>query len=313
MSPDEIDRRFVFAKQNVLRKRKLEAKLGELLRIQDEASEKLAELKKQMLKERDDVQQLEGLGLTGLLALVSGTKEEKLQKERKEYAAAQLKFDEATLTVQQASDEVNACQSELTTFEDAEGELAKIATVKEEWLVESGDERANKLLQYSEEVADLRAMRREIEEAIEVGIVARRSLEDAKDELVSARNWGTWDLAGGGMFVTAMKHQRMDNAQRLVSNAQGHLGRFQAELADTSERLNLSLQLDSFTRFADLFFDGILMDWMVQSNIRNSLDACINALKMTESALDECYSQLSKLKDELKDIDDARLKLIDHA
>jgi len=53
-----------------------------------------------------------------------------------------------------------------------------------------------------------------------------------------------------------------------------NLERFQEELADAGVRLNLALEIDGFSKFADFFFDGIISDWIVQSKIQNASSVC---------------------------------------
>ena len=36
----------------------------------------------------------------------------------------------------------------------------------------------------------------------------------------------------------------------------------------------MDLYMDSFTSFADYFFDNLIKDWIVQSKINRSLDGC---------------------------------------
>ena len=55
---------------------------------------------------------------------------------------------------------------------------------------------------------------KEKREAIEAGHRALNSLQAAKENLNSAKNWGLVDMFGGGFFTTMLKHSKMDQAKR---------------------------------------------------------------------------------------------------
>lgn len=43
---------------------------------------------------------------------------------------------------------------------------------------------------------------------------ALKSLRNAQDSLNSAKNWGLWDMFGGGFISTMAKHSKMDSAKQ---------------------------------------------------------------------------------------------------
>ena len=55
---------------------------------------------------------------------------------------------------------------------------------------------------------------KEKREAIEAGRRALNSLQTAKENLNSAKNWGLADMFGGGFFTTMLKHSKMDQAKQ---------------------------------------------------------------------------------------------------
>ena len=49
-------------------------------------------------------------------------------------------------------------------------------------------------------------LEKEKREAIDAGNRALKSLRNAQDNLNSAKNWGLWDMFGGGFISTMAKH-----------------------------------------------------------------------------------------------------------
>jgi type II secretory pathway pseudopilin PulG len=183
---------------------------------------------------------------------------------------------------------VEELRGKLAEFREAEAEYARLLEEKERLLAQAGDPRAERLLALSEQAADLRSEQKELKEAMEAGEAARSALQEVQSDLQSASNWGTWDMIGGGAFVTWAKHSKIDDARHSAHKAQRHLHRFREELADADQRLHASLDIGGFSTFADYFFDGLIADWVVQSKIQNASSACSSALDQVSAALSKC-------------------------
>ena len=111
---------------------------------------------------------------------------------------------------------------------------------------------------------------KEKREAIEAGRRALNSLQAAKENLNSAKNWGLVDMFGGGFFTTMLKHSKMDQAKRNMEQAKYDLRNFSRELNDVNMACNLNIDTGDFLSFADYFFDGFVVDWVVQDRINNA-------------------------------------------
>ena len=113
---------------------------------------------------------------------------------------------------------------------------------------------------------------KEKREAIEAGRRALNSLQAAKENLNSAKNWGLVDMFGGGFFTTMLKHSKMDQAKRNMEQAKYDLRNFSRELNDVN---------------ADYFFDGFVVDWVVQDRINNAKRQVEEAIRRTESIVNQ--------------------------
>jgi len=122
---------------------------------------------------------------------------------------------------------------------------------------------------------------------------SRRELERAANSLNSAESWGTWDILGGGALSDMAKYSHIDEAVQYIEEANGKLGRFRRELADVDITIDVNVNISSFDRFADYFFDGLIADWNVQSKIKDSkhsVDTVINHVKTVISGLKSRYN-----------------------
>ena len=310
---NEINDRLMQTKGRLRSKRKLEAMLPQAQQALREEQDRSSKLKDRLASEKADVDKLEGLSLTGLFYSVLGTKREHLDKEKEEYLAAKLKYDESVEAVEDAEKAVQRLRNELAAFEHVDQEYESLIEEKERLLAESRDPRGERLLSLSEQLADLTSDRKELREAVQAGEAAKKALEQVQSELSSATNWGTWDMLGGGMISTMAKHSKIDSAKQHAHFAQRQLRRFQEELADAGQRLHVSLEIGGFSKFADFFFDGLIADWVVQSKIREASSACSSAMSRVSSAVAECRRRLSETEREIEAVSHRRRESIEEA
>ena len=123
--------------------------------------------------------------------------------------------------------------------------------------------------------------RREVNEAIDVADDAIYHLKSARRCLDSAGTWGLFDIFGGNMITGLLKHSKMASAEREIDDARYALQKFSKELRDV--RGFSSIHIDEFLTFADFFFDGFVMDVIVQSKISTAKRQCDDAIRQVES------------------------------
>ena len=130
-------------------------------------------------------------------------------------------------------------------------------------------------------------MEKEKREAIDAGRRAINSLKTARDNLNSAKNWGLADMFGGGFFTTMFKQSKMEQARQNMEQAKYDLRNFSRELNDVNMACDLNLNTEDFLSFADYFFDGFVVDWMVQDRINNARHQVEEAIRRTEYIINQ--------------------------
>ena len=124
--------------------------------------------------------------------------------------------------------------------------------------------------------ADPNAALREIDEAIRAGERALDSLREAKNQLNSARSWGIYDMIGGGLISSMIKHSKIDQANEWMDQANRDLRCFAKELRDVDGE-DLQIDTGSLVTMLDIFCDNFFSDLLVQQKI-NDGRARIDAL-----------------------------------
>lgn len=231
---------------------------------------KVGVLKAKKQLEQADVDKLEGRSLAAFFAGIRGNKEEKLNKERQEARAAAVKYDMTARELEAVECDLSRNREELEGLGDIDQRRDQIMTAWAQEVKTAGGPMGQTILGLEEQIAAAEAQQREIREAITAGESALVIVESIQKSLGDAEGWGTWDMLGGGFLSTMFKHDALDEAQSKVEGLQVALRRFRNELVDVEISADLQLTLDDFTQFADYFFDGLFMDWTVQSEIGKS-------------------------------------------
>lgn len=237
----------------------------ELVRLE----EALQTANRRLEEEEKDVERLTGVSISNFLYTLAGKKERKLDEEQREAVAARLKYDETDRAVRDTQLQIALIDRQLLEIAGWKNDYDRIFREKEQQILEGNTE----LRELAERQADLGVEAKELNEAIRAGRSVQDDLSRAEEELQSARNWGTYDMLGGGMISTHIKHSRLDEAMNRIYAAQTNLRRFEQELRDVGGSLDASkLEVGGLLRFSDFFFDGFLADWLVQGRIHDALE-----------------------------------------
>jgi hypothetical protein len=310
---EELNTELVAVKEKLRIRQKLSDDLDRTQNMLGEQTSRLKKLEVTMQKEGADVEKLEGLSLTGLFLAVLGDKQTQLEKERQEYLAAKLKYDECKYSVSALERDTDDLKARISGLGDLDSQYRDVVEKKEQLLSQGDDRAATKLIELSEALADTQSDIRELKEAIESGQAVLAGLDGVVGSLRSAKNWGTFDMIGGGLIATAVKHSHIDKARESVHQVQQSLRAFQRELADVDSRTGIEIDIGSFATFADYFFDGLIVDWVVQSRIGQSLDSAVEAAERVRGVVRRLQSNLKGAQAERNAVQQQKQKLIEQA
>jgi hypothetical protein len=308
---ESLEARLQKAREEKESAEQLERKLRATKEDLEQARRNSKELEKVLHKEKRDIEKLQGLSLSNLFATVLGSKEEKMDKERQEYLAAELRFETALNLVKTLASQVEELEQQLLPLKDIKRKYQAILKEKEERLKTRGGKAAEALFALAEEEGRLVALGRELQEAQEAASQGIGALGDLADCLDSAAGWGTWDMLGGGMISTAIKHSKIDGAKGQAMRAQRYLERLSRELADVQIESNLRIDIGGLATFADYFFDGLIADWVVQSRI-NDAKSRVTVLRKRVASIERSLStEIQKTAARVREIKRQRAALVE--
>ena len=267
------------------------AQLTGLYEQRDDLNRQKQTLTQALAEEQADVDKLEGISLSALLYSILGKKEEKLDQEKAEVCAVAARLSSVTY-------QLTTVEEDISRLEGQQGELLRhqarydqLIQEKTDYLKRQDPARGVEISRLEARIDQIDSQITETMEAVSAGNDALDQAEVVQRELSSADSWGTFDLLGGGMLTTMVKHSHLDQAQRNIQYLQNKLIRFRSELSDVTIYADIQAQTGEFLRFADYFFDGLFADWMVLDHIHNA-----------QAQISDVQHKLSELLDRLEDM-----------
>ena len=261
--------------------------------------QEVAQRQAQWDREQRDVDRLERVSLSSVWASLRGSKEDDLDREKAEAAAARFKLQEAERQLDEIRFEIRDRQDRVDADADCETRYETVLLEKEQEYRAKDPALAARLADIEQRELQIVSRHKELQEAINAGDRALFQIDAALEKLSDAESWSALDLFGGGLLTDMMKYSNMDEAQYLMERVQSDLWRYRAELADVAQTVSFDLQSGSVLRMADYFFDNIFTDWAVRDRImqtgyelqevadrvRRIQDGLIRDLKKTEQEL----------------------------
>ena len=245
--------------------------LAETLRQQEWQCQREAErLRLSWDKEQADVDRLDRVSLSSLLANLTGRKAERLEKEEAEALAARLRYQSAQQQLEEVCRELENCQARVAASADCPARYEACLRARQAALKDADPVLGERIGRLEADIAALTRRRKELQEALDAGARVLERLGRAIDKLDSAGGWSTWDLLGEGLVSDMMKYSRLDEAQEQIESLRGDLRRYQAELADVERIEHFDVRPGGMMQAVDIFFDNIFTDWMVRDQIQRS-------------------------------------------
>lgn len=174
-----------------------------------------------------------------------------------------LQFTQAQIT------QVEAKRAQGLNTDDLLAEVQQLRTKKRLYVMQYQPAQAEQLAELEDQQANAIRLLYEVEEAIEAGQKAKQLIAMLMQQLDTARGYSAWDLFGGGLFITHLKHSEIDKVKSILPNVHAALQQFQNELLDVDhyEISAVNVDTDGFVKFADYFFDDIFSAWSVNSQL----------------------------------------------
>ena len=276
------------------------------------AFKNLSTLEAKLQKEFRDIEQLEKLSVKGLFHQVLGSKEAQIEKERQEYLQASLKYDEAKKTSDLLEYERSLLENKVQNIPKLQTRLNSLIKIREKEIIAENSLISKQVLDMLKMIDAQQHFAQLVADVQQTGKDAILVLEKMIRHLQKAKNWGQWDMAGRQRGASFMKHSSIDQARDLSYSTQHLLVRFEKDLQQIygEEQFNFNIQLESFSRFTDIFFDNLISDWIVQRKIQNALNNVLTVRDRVLRILQSLDAEIVKAETQAAALEDQRKQLI---
>lgn len=260
----------------------------------------LDSLIEQRKKEYKDVEKLEKLSTTSLMARIKGTKDQQLEKEKVEYLNVLNKEEAAARECQELTSLISQTEKQIYQLEDLFQTKSKLETELKELIhnvchgvvdpIEDAiEQRLTNLENQIGPITDNRSRIFRAKNHLEHAIA---DLNYALEALRSASGFSTWDILGGGLIADSIKHSRMSDARNRVHNAHNNIQRAIHEYPDIRSSLSKAY-VEEMSFFWDGFMDNIFSDLAARDKIHRSRESVRQALQDASRANQWLENKLS--------------------
>ncbi|MFX1507909.1 MAG: hypothetical protein ACFFDC_17620 [Promethearchaeota archaeon] len=285
------------------------AYLNNLIQNFNDAQRRLNNLSEQREKEYLDVEKLEKLSVTSLMARVKGTKDQQLEKEKVEYLtvlnkeeAAKREYQQLQDVISQTQAQVNELEELLNTKTNLDKELETLINQVCEGVPDPIEDAVEqRLVALEDQIGPITNNRSRVFRAKNHLEHAITDMNRALESLRSASGFSTWDLLGGGLIVDSMKHSRMSEARNSVHSAHNNIQRAIQEYPEIRGSLS-SAYVEEMSFFWDGFMDNIFSDIAARDKIHRSMESVRQALHDASNANHWLENNLRAINNQFTDL-----------
>ncbi len=294
---DQLNNQIMETRNLLLKRKKLQNTRIELDKQLKKRSEDLEHASKVLQDANNDVLKLEGFSMQSLLAIITSSKQEKLEIERAEAYAAKLKYNQIVDDIERIEYQRNSVSNELDSMQGVQDEFNELMLQKEKLLQENFLNSQVMKSDIENQINDLKQYLIEINEAKYVADEVYELVQQIKKSLSSASGYSTWDLVGGGLIASSLKHQKMTDAGENAKILHNKLNDLRFELADVATTSdNFTVDISNMLYFTDVFFDNIFTDLATASKISKAMQ-CIDE---TDIKVKDIISNLNVLDKDIQ-------------
>ncbi len=114
-------------------------------------------------------------------------------------------------------------------------------------------------------------LHKEINKAYNAGLRAQEALNEALYYLERAKDIGILDIVGGSLITSLSKYKNIEKANSYIDIFERNMRSFAKQLLDVKFQGNLKVEISTFLKVTDIYFDQIASDTIVQKKIADSL------------------------------------------
>jgi len=271
----------------------------------EKQTETLALLEIQINKSADAIETLENLveqPLRKIFHKMLGNKKQQVERERQNYLMYILRHQEGKKKLAANEFQYQVLKKKLRSLRNVDETFEKLLQSKKQQLKYRNKELAKKIIHFETNIRADQSMRKEIKEAVEAGLVAKKELNKLKEALVVMGPWHSQISPSYSSNLSYQQKSYINNLLAEISKVNGTIDDFIQELLDVSTHYQLDYDqfVDRISQFLVEFYDGLITDWVLHKEI-----------KMTIHLIDDTMAKVQRILFMLEN-DAKKSLLLDH-
>lgn len=231
-----------------------------------------------------------------------------MDKEYREMKIAQYKYERLLETIKSQQEQLRHITELLTHYEDVENQYTEMLETKRIWASQNG---FDVIADFEHSLLMQNRKLKELDEALSACKKLIMSLSSAKDDLASAKNWGIFDILGGGLIPSLVKHDHIKRASQYIKDSSEKAAILSRELGDLSMFFSIEqIEIDSLSKTFDTFFDNIFSDMSIQEQINTAYENICHNYETARILFEKLETYRKEILEELSKITKERNELI---
>ena len=268
-------------------------------------------LEKILEKEHRDVLILENQTVWSVFYTILGSKEMQLEIERQEYLMELLKYNELLDTIDLLEYENDLLKETVSQIQNQDERMTFLMQKKERIMKEKDKKFSIKITLLDQSLRTLQQKVNESISAVEDAEQTAQLLVEIRNELQKVKDWGTWHYYGSGRNSAYTKKSFIDDARKKAIKANHYLETLENQLKQIFIDFEIpeQLRLNTFDQFLKTFYDNLITDWIVQQQIKNTMqniqstiDKISRIVGTVDSEKRKIITEIEKLKKKRSDL-----------
>ncbi|ELC8442391.1 hypothetical protein QYB59_001414 [Clostridium perfringens] len=268
----EIDEKIKKYRNNKVLRETLENKISSIEGALNNKEDELKVLEKNLIKEEKDVERLKSFSFSNLMASIMRNKNEKLNKEEKEYLDAKLKYDNLKSDIKNLNNDLEEEKKKLRELQVEDDQYEALIIQKIDILKRSNLDVKDEIIKYEKEISSLLNEKVLVLEALNEAENALMIADEIKSALDSAENWESYTIIGAGVINPIEKSEKIDFAKSTMERLSYSVEKLNEELK--AVRKTMSLEGEDISGPAYIFehfFNCMLNDFSDKEDTKSSL------------------------------------------
>lgn len=268
----EIDEKIKKYRNNKVLREALENKISSIIETLNNKEKELESLEKNLIKEEKDVERLKSFSFSNLIASIMRSKNEKLNKEEKEYLDAKLKYDNLKSDIKNLNNDLEEEKKKLRELQVEDDQYEALILQKIDMLKRSNLEVKDEIIKYEKEISSLLNEKVLVLEALNEGENALMIADEIKSALDSAENWESYTIIGAGVINPIEKSEKIDFAKSTMERLSYSVEMLNKELEAVRKAMSLEdKDISGIVYIFDNFFNCMFYDFSDKEDTKGSL------------------------------------------